>query len=354
MSEASDVISEASDLMSEACDAASAATDRAFDATGPRSAATPRTARRGWAGGRGAQVLPAPGPAVRHARGLPGDFGAGTADRAAPTKFFLQLIPNLFMFGAAKPKHLRTRPVAVADHASKGGRSSPGVTGMSASIVPESRAEAIAFLQARIAAWTANAAEIGISVEQATSLSGLILAAADAQTTQIDLTNQKEAATTAFHASADAMRDAAVALVGTIKSYAKYTNDPSVYALAQLPPPADREPTPAPGVPFEPTIRLLGGGGVEIGFKSVNPGNVFGVTYEVYRQLDGQGEFTYVLTSGERKFVDQGLPPGTSVANYLVRGRRTTTIGEFAEFIVRLAGGNQASVSVKKPEKEAS
>lgn len=225
---------------------------------------------------------------------------------------------------------------------------------MTGSIVPESRAEAIAFLQSRIAAWSANAANIGISVEQTAALSALISAASDARTLQINLTAEKEAATTSYHNAADLMRAAGVALVGAIRSYAKYTDDENVYALAQLPPPADREPTPAPGVPFDPTIRLLGGGGVEISFKAVNPGSVAGVTYEVYRQLNGQGEFTYLLTSGERTFTDQAMPAGTTVANYLVRGRRSTSIGEFAEFIVRFGGGNQVSVAVKKPDKQAS
>jgi hypothetical protein len=78
------------------------------------------------------------------------------------------------------------------------------------------------------------------------------------------------------------------------------------------------------------------------------------VTYEVYRQLDNQGEFTYLLTSGERTFEDQALPGGTSIANYMVRGRRSTNIGPFAEFVVRFGGGNQVSVTASVGDKAAS
>lgn len=215
---------------------------------------------------------------------------------------------------------------------------------MSGPIVPLPRGEAIAFFQARLSAWAANAAAIGATPEEIGAFSALVSAAATARDEQIDAVNLKKSATQTYHTSTDEMRAAGVALIGRMKSFAKYTQDPSVYALAQIPEPQAGEPTPPPGVPFDPHVTLRQGGGVIVAFKSVNPGTVGGVTYEVYRQLDGQGEFAYLLTSGERTFEDQALPSGTAIANYMVRGRRSTNIGPFAEFVVRFGTGNQVSV----------
>ncbi len=225
---------------------------------------------------------------------------------------------------------------------------------MSGSIVPEPRGEAIAFFQARLSAWTENAVAIGATPEEIASFSALVSAASDARDAQIDAVNLKKAATQTYHTAGDEMRTAGVALIGRMKNFAKYTKNPQVYALAQIPEPQSGEPTPPPGVPFDPDVTLRQGGGVIVAFKSVNPGTVGGVTYEVYRQLDGQGEFTYLLTSGEREFEDGALPSGTSIANYMVRGRRSTNIGPFAEFVVRFGTGNQVSVSASVGEKTAS
>lgn len=229
---------------------------------------------------------------------------------------------------------------------------------MSGSIVPESRGEAIAYFQARLPGWGTHAAQIGATPEEIASFSALVSAAADARTAQIAAINTKKSATITYHNASDEMRTAGVALIGRMKNFAKYTQNPQVYALAQIPEPQTGEPTPPPGVPFDPQVTLRQGGGVIITFKSVNPGSVGGVTYEVYRQLDGQGEFAYLLTSGERVFEDSGLPEGTSRANYMVRGRRSTNIGPFAEFIVRFGGGNQiggaVSVTASVGEQEAS
>lgn len=215
-------------------------------------------------------------------------------------------------------------------------------------------AEAIAFFQARLATWAANAVAIGSTPEEIGAFSTLVSAAATARDAQIDAINLKKASTQTYHTSTDEMRTAGVALIGRMKNFAKYTQDPQVYALAQIPEPQPGEPTPPPGVPFNPDVTLRQGGRIIVAFRSVNPGSVGGVTYEVYRQLDGQGEFAYLLTSGERAFEDQALPSGTAMANYMVRGRRSTTIGPFAEFVVRFGTGNQVSVSASFGDKTAS
>lgn len=225
---------------------------------------------------------------------------------------------------------------------------------MSGPIVPLRRGEAIAFFQARLSTWATNALAIGSTPEEIASFSALVSAAADARTLQTEAINAKNAATQTYHNSGDEMRTAGVALIGRMKNFAKYTKNPQVYALALLPEPQGGEPTPPPGVPFDPNVSLRQGGGIIVAFKSVNPGSVGGVTYEVYRQLDNQGEFTYLLTSGERVFEDQALPGGTSIANYMVRGRRSTNIGPFAEFVVRFGTGNQVSVTSSVGDKAAS
>ena len=212
------------------------------------------------------------------------------------------------------------------------------------STVPPGRSAAITWFTQRLSTWTANAAQIGLSSEQVTSLTGLTQTASNSLSNANQKRNESKAATQDFHNDADAMRELGTSLVATIKAFAKASGDPSVYALAQIPEPADPAPTPAPGQTYEFETQILVNGALRVRFKCDNPGaqggTAGGVSYEVRRQDDGTGAFTFVLNAGEREFTDATLPGGLNTATYRITAFRSTQQGDPAEFNVRFGVGN--------------
>lgn len=79
-------------------------------------------------------------------------------------------------------------------------------------------------------------------------------------------------------------------------------------------------------------------------FRCDNPGaqggTAGGVSYEVSRQDDGTGAFSFVLNAGEREFTDATLPLGLNTATYRITAFRSTQRGDAAEFNVRFGVGN--------------
>ncbi len=212
------------------------------------------------------------------------------------------------------------------------------------SIVPNSRAQSITWFTDRLALWQANAAQIGLEEAQVTSLTGLTQTASNSLQDANQQRAQSKAATLTFHTDTDAMRELGTSLVATIKAYAETTGDPSVYALAQIPEPAAPAPTPAPGTPYEFVTEILQTGALRVRFKCDNPGaqggTAGGVSYEVSRQDDGTGAFSFVLNAGEREFTDATIPGGLNTATYRITAFRSTQRGDAAEFNVRFGVGN--------------
>lgn len=94
---------------------------------------------------------------------------------------------------------------------------------------------------------------------------------------------------------------------------------------------AKASPKPPPGTPDQFRVELLCGGSVKLTWKANNPAGVGGVTYQVMRRLNGEGEFAFAGVTGEKAFVDSTIPAGTSFVQYQVRGVRPTGTGEWAQ-----------------------
>lgn len=213
------------------------------------------------------------------------------------------------------------------------------------SVIPDGRSEAIDFFTNRLAAWSADPVAIGLTASLVAELAGATASASTARTDAQQAAVAKLAASQTFRTETDAMRAIGVGLVQQIRGYAKATGDASVYAAAQLPEPATPEPTPAPGTPYEFEVGLRQDGAVELSFRCDNPGaqggSVGGVTYDVWRRDEAEGAFVYLLNTGERRFTDATVPAGTAEATYRVRARRSTEIGNPAQFTVSFGvGGN--------------
>ena len=68
----------------------------------------------------------------------------------------------------------------------------------------------------------------------------------------------------------EALRAAGADIIRQIRTQAEVTNNPNVYNLAQVPPPAPPSPAPLPGQPTNFTVGLTGSGGILLTWKSTN------------------------------------------------------------------------------------
>lgn len=226
-------------------------------------------------------------------------------------------------------------------------------------VVPDSRLGKIEFYEAHISPWTTNAATIGLTPASVTALGTLTTAARNAFNAAEAARQAAKAATQAFYDAVRAMHNgpgAGADMIDTIRNYAETKNNPNVYTLAQIPPPATPGTTPPPGTPFDFTVGLLQNGALELKWKCSNPSGTQGTIYEVKRQI-GSGAFTFVGATGVRTFTDDTLSNGSAPVTYQITAVRSTSRGNPAQFTVNFGIGGPgltiASITEASPVKMA-
>lgn len=221
------------------------------------------------------------------------------------------------------------------------------------STLPDTIAGQIEFYEQRNDPWQDNATEIGLSEQQALAMTQATLVARTAYENAQQARLDSIAATEAQDVAVAAMLAMGGGLQSLIRSTAKATDDPTVYQKALLPAPGDRQPTPAPGTPYQFKVALEGGD-VVVRFKCDNPGNVAGVTYLVERRYAPQTPFEFLAVATGRTFTDGSIPQGTGWINYRITAMRTTGSGVPAQAIVEFGGANQVSITerIQKPAKK--
>ncbi len=222
-------------------------------------------------------------------------------------------------------------------------------------VVPDSRLGKIEFYEAHIAPWTTNAAAVGLTPASVTALGTLTTQARAAFNAAEAARQAAKAATQNFYDKVRAMHSGPGAgqdMIDTIRVYAETKNDPNVYNLAQIPPPATPGVTPPPGTPFEFTVGLLQNGALELKWKCNNPSGTQGTIYEVKRAIGGGAggpQFVFVGATGVKLFTDDTLPNGSAPVTYQITAVRSTQRGKPAQFTVNFGiggGGGFAITSV--------
>lgn len=219
------------------------------------------------------------------------------------------------------------------------------------SVVPTSRLGKIEFYEAHIAPWSANAANIGLTPGAVTTLTTLTTAARTAYNAAESARNAAKAATQAFYEAVRAMHSnpgAGADMIDTIRNYAESKNQPNVYTLAQIPPPAAPAPVGPPGTPFDFVVTLLQSGALQLRWKCRNPSNSQGTLYEIMRKTPGSDGFVFIGASGAKTFTDDTLLSGDQPAQYMITAVRSTQRGDPAQFIVNfgVGGGGGGGVFV--------
>lgn len=220
-------------------------------------------------------------------------------------------------------------------------------------IVPDSNTGKLTFYEAHFSPWTANAVAIGLTPEAVTALGTKIDASRTAYDNMIAQRNAAKAATQNFydtvidmHASPGAGAD----MIAAIKNFAQTTDNPQVYTLAEIPPPATPAPAPAPGRPYRFEVELRPLGSIALGWKCDNPRGVYGTLYEVRRRIGTAGEFVLIGSSGEKSFVDETLPSDAGAAEggvtYAITAVRSTVRGIEGVVTVNFGVGTGGGMSV--------
>ncbi|MGH7132045.1 MAG: hypothetical protein ACREJO_08885 [Phycisphaerales bacterium] len=221
-------------------------------------------------------------------------------------------------------------------------------------VVPDTRLGKIEFYESHNSAWSTNAAAIGLTAGKVTALAALITTARKSYDAHVTAQAAAKAATQTFYDAVRFMHSspgAGADMVETIKNFAQTTGNPTVYNLAQIPPPATPGTTPPPGTPFKFTVGLTQEGAIELKWKCQNPSGTQGTIYEVRRKIGGSGSsnpFTFVGATGVKKFTDDTLTSGSTNVTYQVTAVRSTARGTPAQFNVNfgVGGDGQAFATI--------
>ncbi len=106
-------------------------------------------------------------------------------------------------------------------------------------------------------------------------------------------------------------------------------------------------PTPPPGKPDSFTVNLSETGAIELAWKCSNPAGA--TMYHIWRRIGIKGEFIYLGTFGKRRFTDDTLPAGTSMATYQVQAVRSNLVGPMTQYNVNFGvnGATQIANSMR-------
>lgn len=225
-------------------------------------------------------------------------------------------------------------------------------------VVPRTRIEKVQFFQDHITPFQTNATALGLTTTEVSDLETKANAARAGYDEMKAKRQAAEAATNAFYDLVDIMNVAGQGALGKIRIKAETTGNPSLYSLAEIPPPATPTSVGAPGTPFKFKVALKPNGSLEMKWKCNNPAGCTNVIYQIYRKIESTGAYEYLGGAGAKEFVDITLPAGVPSVMYQIQGTRSTAIGDAAEFVVNFGvnagtGAATASIATGTPAKIA-
>ncbi len=211
--------------------------------------------------------------------------------------------------------------------------------------LPDKINDKISFFEQRLSAWSASASALSLTPQNITDLTTLTTQARANFNAAQSARNVAKAATTNQDNSVRALIDLGADLVKTIRAKALTTNNPTLYAIAQIPAPATPQTIGAPPAPTNLRATLLNTGGIELKWEGLLANSTF---FSVWRKTAGQTTFTQVGTTAQKFFLDETVPADAALAggvNYAIKAQRIGFESDFSEpILVRFGfgGGEQA------------
>ncbi|MFN0012540.1 MAG: hypothetical protein ACKVS8_12950 [Phycisphaerales bacterium] len=205
------------------------------------------------------------------------------------------------------------------------------------------RADFLAWAINHAPVFDAQEGNIGLSAQQVAAFQSALTAA---QGTSVAFDNAKDivAATADQNTAAfAALKKQASTCVRNIKNFAEDTNNPNVYALAQIPPPADPSTIAPPAKPTGMTVELdPSNGAITLRWKASNPKGAAGTSYIVRRRLpaDPAGQFQFIGVTGVKKYTDNDFTAGPDAVQYTIQGQRSDKAGPLSDIFTISFGRN--------------
>jgi hypothetical protein len=110
-----------------------------------------------------------------------------------------------------------------------------------------------------------------------------------------------------------------------------------------------------PSNPAEPgtantfKAQLTALGYLNLSWKCTNP--TAGTMYQLFRKI-GTAEPTYLGGTGSKKFVDTTLPAGTADVTYMIQAVRSSGVGAWADFNVKIGVSGSSTTVAEVPHTE--
>lgn len=221
------------------------------------------------------------------------------------------------------------------------------------SVIPNKPIDAYDFSVARVGIWSAIASQIGLTAAEVSALEDANEGFSISNDNAVKARAASKAATETLRVSTSLMRTRLSDAVQKIRLFAEATNNPNVYALAQIPAPAARTPAPPPAQPTDLNATISPTGQLTLSFRAVNSGS--GTSFLVRRKLATESNFSFIGTATSTRsvvktFVDDTLPAGSTNMQYIIFGQRGSVRGPDSPIFTVVIGGSagERSVSVVK------
>lgn len=205
-------------------------------------------------------------------------------------------------------------------------------------LVPTTIRGQIQFFENHLEAWTAHAAELGLSPDQMADFAALVEQVREDYNEAEAARLASKCATMRLMNSLSTMGQIGAGCIKTIRGKAESSMDASVYSKALIPAPS--EPTPS-GIPPQPTdlrMSIDDGGAVNLAWNGSTRHNTY---FTIWRKLPGEAGFTMIGTVGGKKWTDKTVSAGTPFATYFVKPHRGSKIG-LASLQINMIFGREA------------
>jgi hypothetical protein len=203
-------------------------------------------------------------------------------------------------------------------------------------VIPDKKNEQIVFAEQHVPKWAVAPTGVGLTAAMCTAMATAATNARKSHDDALAARLAAKAATVQADNDLAALYQLVTEAVKTIRLYAESTNNPNVYAKAEIPPPAAPVPAQPPTQPVELSAALRPTGALAIQWRcaAASAGldaSTSNVLYTVRRRVGNAGAWTLVGTAkpsragkrGFTTFTDDTLPPSPQGLQYLVQGVRS-------------------------------
>ncbi len=216
-------------------------------------------------------------------------------------------------------------------------------------VLSDKRLQQIEFAEAHGMLWESNAALIGLSSSETSAIKTATSDARGSYSAAQLAREASKAATITFYNETNALHDLVSDAIKKIRLFAESTDNPEVFALAQIPVPAAPSPAPPPGQPTDITAIIEPTGALTLKWLATSGSNNGGAVYLVKRKLAGEAAYTIVgaatTTRGYKSFTDSSLPANVNNFQYIIQGQRGSVTGpDSSVFTVTLGGSGPGLV----------